>query len=58
MSITDATFFLKLRETLDTNIVLRCASVKALIKIFEETKKKISDNCFYQKKYFHRKLLE
>ena len=40
MSITDATFFLKLRETLDTNIVLRCASVKALIKIFEETKKK------------------
>ena len=42
MSITDATFFLKLRETLDTNIVLRCASVKALIKILEETKKKFS----------------
>ena len=38
--MSQTTFFLKLRETLDTNIVLRCASVKALIKIFEETKKK------------------
>ena len=48
-------FFLKLRETLDTNIFLRCASVKAFIDIFEENKKTFSDNCYYRKKYFYRK---
>ena len=31
---------LKLRETLDTTVVLWCASVKAFIEIFEENKKK------------------
>ena len=58
MSCTDnETFFVKLRETLDTNIVLRCASVKAFIEIFGK-KKTFSDNCYYQKKYFYRKSLE
>ena len=41
MSCTDnETFFVKLRETLDTNIVLQCASVKAFIEIFEKKTKK------------------
>ena len=39
-------------------MVLRCASVKALIEIFEESKKLFSDNCYYEKKYFRRKPLE
>ena len=59
MSCTDnETFFVKLRETLDTNIVLRCASVKAFIEIFGKKKKTFSDNCYYQKKFFYRKSLE
>ena len=43
MSCTDnETFFLNLRETLVTNIVLRCGAVKAFIEIFEENKKTFS----------------
>ena len=42
MSCTDnVTFCLKLRETLDTTVVLWCASVKAFIEIFEENKKNL-----------------
>ena len=42
MSCTDnETFFLKLRETLDTTVVLWCASVKGFIEIFEENKKNL-----------------
>ena len=42
MSCTDnETFCLKLRETLDTTVVLWCASVKAFIEIFEENKENL-----------------
>ena len=55
--IDNETFCLKLRETLNTTVVLWCASVKAFIEIFEENKKTFSDNCYYQKRYFYRKPL-